>query len=179
MKYVYFFEEGSKEQKNLLGGKGSNLCEMTNLGLPVPKGFVISTQACIDFFESNEFPENLEEQIDVALNSLEEKTGKKFNSSNPLLVSVRSGARISMPGMMDTVLNLGLNEKTINAMTEKTQNKRFVLDSYRRFLQMFANVVLNLEHNKFEEILEREKKSAEIKLDCDLTETSLEKIIKE
>jgi pyruvate,orthophosphate dikinase len=177
VKYVYFFEEGSKEQKDLLGGKGSNLCEMTNLGLPVPKGFVISTKACINFFESNQFPENLEEQIDFAIKSLEEKTGKHFDSENPLLVSVRSGARISMPGMMDTVLNLGLNEKTINAMIEKTQNKRFVLDSFRRFLQMFANVVLNLEHDKFEEILEKEKKASSVKLDFELNTSSLEKII--
>ncbi|MFH1895109.1 MAG: pyruvate, phosphate dikinase [archaeon] len=177
LKYVYFFEEGSKEMKELLGGKGSNLCEMTKLGLPVPKGFVISTQACINFFDSNNFPEGLEEQVNSALNSLEEKTGKKFDSDNPLLVSVRSGARTSMPGMMDTVLNLGLSEKARNALTEKTGNKRFVLDSFRRFLQMFGNVVLGLEHDKFEEILEKEKTASGIKLDVELTEASLEKII--
>jgi len=162
----------------LLGGKGSNLCEMTKLGLHIPKGFVISTEACINFFDKNDFPENLEEQINSALISLEEKTNKKFDSSeNPLLVSVRSGARESMPGMMDTVLNLGLNKKTINAMIEKTGNKRFVLDSFRRFLQMFGNVVLNISHDKFEEILEKEKANAGIKLDFELTESSLEKII--
>ena len=178
LKYVYFFSEGCKETRNLLGGKGSNLCEMTKLGLHIPKGFVISTEACINFFDKNDFPENLEEQINSALISLEEKTNKKFDSSeNPLLVSVRSGARESMPGMMDTVLNLGLNKKTINAMIEKTGNKRFVLDSFRRFLQMFGNVVLNISHDKFEEILEKEKANAGIKLDFELTESSLEKII--
>ncbi|PIN98481.1 MAG: pyruvate, phosphate dikinase [Candidatus Diapherotrites archaeon CG10_big_fil_rev_8_21_14_0_10_31_34] len=178
LKYVYFFEEGSKEMKNLLGGKGSNLCEMANLGLPVPKGFVISTEACIKFFDSNDFPEGLEQEINSALQKLEERTGKKFDSTeNPLLVSVRSGARVSMPGMMDTVLNLGLNEKTIFAMTEKTQNKRFVLDSFRRFIQMFSNVVLGLNHDDFEEILEKEKSFSGVKFDFELTESSLEKII--
>ncbi|MFH1588182.1 MAG: pyruvate, phosphate dikinase [Candidatus Diapherotrites archaeon] len=178
MKYVYFFSEGCKEMKNLLGGKGSNLCEMAKMQLPVPNGFVISTEACINFFEKNDFPENLEEQINSALISLEKKTGKKFDSSeNPLLVSVRSGARESMPGMMDTVLNLGLNKKTMNAMIEKTGNKRFVLDSSRRFLQMFGNVVLSISHDKFEEILEKEKEAAGIKLDFELTESSLGKII--
>ena len=163
--------------KNLLGGKGSNLCEMTKMGLPVPKGFVISTEACIKFFEKNQFPEGLQEEIDSALNSLEEKTGKKFDSTNPLLVSVRSGARDSMPGMMDTVLNLGLNEKTINAMISKTSNERFVLDSYRRFIQMFSNVVLGLAHDKFEEILEKEKQDSGAKNDAELNSVSLKKII--
>ncbi len=179
LKYIYFFEEGSKEQKNLLGGKGSNLAEMTNLGLPVPKGFIISTQACLNFFKEKGFPKGLEEELNSSLKKLEEKTGKKFNSENPLLVSVRSGARVSMPGMMDTVLNLGLNKKTIKAMTEKTKNKRFVLDSYRRFIQMFSNVVLNLEHDKFEEILKKEKESVKAEFDSDLTPESLQKIIEE
>ncbi len=180
MKHIYFFDEGSKEQKNLLGGKGSNLCEMTNLGLPIPKGFVISTEACINFFDSNDFSEGLETELNTALKKLEERTGKKFDSNeNPLLVSVRSGARVSMPGMMDTVLNLGLNEKTIHAMTEKTQNKRFVLDSYRRFIQMFSDVVLGLNHDDFEEVLEKEKSSVGIKFDFELNEQSLEKIINE
>ncbi len=165
--------------KNLLGGKGSNLCEMTKLGLPVPKGFVISTQACINFFDSNDFPEGLEQELNDSLMQLEKQTKKQFSGENPLLVSVRSGARTSMPGMMDTVLNLGLNEKTIKSMIEKTKNERFVLDSYRRFIQMFSNVVLNLEHDKFEEILEKEKQNTETTKDCDLTAESLKKIIKE
>jgi pyruvate,orthophosphate dikinase len=179
LKYVYFFEDGSKEMRDLLGGKGSNLCEMTKLGLPVPKGFIVSTQACVDFFKMNRFPENLEEEINSALVSLQQKTGKTFSGDNPLLVSVRSGARVSMPGMMDTILNLGLNEKTVEALASKTKNKRFALDCFRRFIQMFGNVVLGLEHRKFEEILEREKENSGVKSDFELTESSLQKIIGE
>ena len=175
MKYVYFFSaqktEGGAEMKNLLGGKGANLAEMAKIGLPVPPGFTITTQACNDYFKNGlQFPHGLWEQIEENLKLLEKETGKKFGDpENPLLVSVRSGAPVSMPGMMDTVLNLGLNEKTVAGMIKLTNNPRFVFDAYRRLIQMFGNIVLKVEAEKFERALEDFKKQKGVKLDTELT----------
>ena len=143
-KFVYLFNEGNSDMKELLGGKGANLAEMTNIGLPVPFGFTISTQACNDYYEAGKrISENVEKQISDALQTLEENTGKKLGDpTNPLLVSVRSGSVFSMPGMMDTVLNLGMNDETVKGVAELTGNPRFAYDSYRRFIKMFSNVVL-------------------------------------
>lgn len=170
-KYVYLFEEGSAGMKNLLGGKGANLAEMTNIGLPVPPGLTITTEACKDFTAlGQKFPEGLEEQVKEKIVILEERLGKKFgDKTNPLLVSVRSGAPVSMPGMMDTVLNLGLNDDTVEALALATGNERFALDCYRRFINMFGDVVMGVEHNKFERILEHQKKSAGVKFDNQLS----------
>src|SRR5659263_138985 len=144
IKYVYDFSEGSKDMKNLLGGKGANLAEMTNLGIPVPDGFTITTEACISYGKlGNQFPEGLDEEIEGHLVRLEETTGKKLGDpDNPLLVSVRSGAKFSMPGMMDTVLNLGLNDDSVQGLAKKTGDERFAWDAYRRFIQMFGKVCL-------------------------------------
>ena len=146
-KYVFFFDEGNASMGDLLGGKGAGLAEMTSAGLPVPSGFTISTEACLAFYESERrFPEGLSEQLGLAMHELEKRTGKGFGSvENPLLVSVRSGARVSMPGMMDTILNLGLNDRTVEALAELTNNPRFAWDAYRRFIMMFSNVVLDVE----------------------------------
>ena len=155
-KYVYFFgngqAEGARDQKSLLGGKGANLAEMTNLGIPVPPGFTISTVACKQFYALGEkWPDGLAEQIEENLKRLEEATGKKFGSrDNPLLVSVRSGAAVSLPGMMDTILNLGINDETVRGLIQKSGNERFAYDAYRRFIQMFSNVVLEVDHHGFE-----------------------------
>jgi len=182
-KYVYFFQpgkaEGSAKMKDILGGKGAGLAEMSNLGIPVPPGFTISTEACRIFYKNNgQLPEQIEKEIKENLKRLEEITGKKFgDKNNPLLVSVRSGAKFSMPGMMDTILNLGLNDETAEALAKLTGNRRFALDSFRRFLQMFGNVVLGIPKNKFEEILEEIKMLNRIKLDIDLNEEHLEQII--
>ena len=144
-KYVFSFKEGNAGMKDLLGGKGANLAEMTRLGLPVPSGFTITTEACKLFYETGEkLSQTIIQEINTYLRKLEDETGKKFGSkSNPLLVSVRSGAKISMPGMMDTILNLGLNDETVVGLSENTQNERFALDSYRRFIQMFGDGCLN------------------------------------
>ncbi len=175
-KYVYFFAngkgEGKKEMKNFLGGKGANLHEMTNLGIPVPPGFTISAEVC-DFYYRNgrKYPEGLYDEVESAMRRLEDVTGKKFGSSeNPLLVSVRSGAAVSMPGMMDTILNLGLNDEAVKGLANLTGNERFAYDSYRRFIQMFGNVVLGIEHSKFDdEILKKYKEEKEYKSDTELT----------
>lgn len=178
-KYVYLFEEGNAQQKNLLGGKGANLAEMTNIGLPVPPGLTITTEACIEYFnQGKQFPAGLEEELWKKLKDVETKAGKKFGDVNdPLLVSVRSGAPISMPGMMDTILNLGLNDETVQGLISTTQNRRFALDSYRRFIQMFSNVVMGVEHFHFEAALERIKHEQGVELDKDLSEENLEKLI--
>ena len=149
--------------KSLLGGKGANLAEMTYIGLPVPPGLTITTEACIDYFNSNkELPAGLEDEIWNKMKAVEEKTGKKFgDKSNPLLVSVRSGAVISMPGMMDTILNLGLNDETVQGLAKNTGDERFALDCYRRFMQMFGNVVMEIEHYEFETILKSIKPEQE------------------
>ncbi len=186
-KYVYFFggdeTEGNRSQKELLGGKGANLAEMTRLGLPVPPGFTISTEACASYYNiGNEgsWPDELEQQIREKLVQLEEMTGKKFGTGkDPMLVSVRSGAAVSMPGMMDTVLNLGLNENSIAAIIEKTGNSRFVLDAYRRFIQMFGNVVMGIPHHAFEEAIDRMKISRNVDLDTDLSSDDLKILVDE
>ncbi|MBE3037073.1 MAG: pyruvate, phosphate dikinase, partial [Candidatus Atribacteria bacterium] len=150
--YVYFFGEGTRDMKKLLGGKGANLSEMTNIGLPVPPGFTITTETCILFNElGKKYPDGLEKQIDENLKKLEDKMGMRFNDKkSPLLVSVRSGAAVSMPGMMDTVLNLGLNDETVMTLIQKSGNERFGWDSYRRFIQMFGDVVMGVANEKFE-----------------------------
>ncbi len=180
-KYVYSFEEGNKDMKDLLGGKGANLAEMTRIGLPVPPGFTITTEACYEYYKNGmKFPEGLKEQVLEKLEWLENKVKKKFgDEENPLLVSVRSGAAVSMPGMMDTVLNLGLNDKTVKGLAKKTNNERFAYDSYRRFIQMFGNVVLGIKHSKFEEILERFKKTKGIEYDTELDVNDFKKIVEE
>ncbi|MCR1897871.1 pyruvate, phosphate dikinase [Irregularibacter muris] len=180
-KYVYMFQEGNSKMKDLLGGKGANLAEMTRIGLPVPQGFTISTQACNLFYEKGEkLTEEIKEEIYTYLSQLEQETGKTFGSKeNPLLVSVRSGAAISMPGMMDTILNLGLNDDTVLALAEKTQNERFAYDSYRRFIQMFSDVVLSIPKYKFDHILERVKEENNFMEDTQLTAEHLKEIVKE
>lgn len=179
-KFVYFFDEGKKEMKELLGGKGANLAEMTNLGIPVPPGFTITTEACRQFYKKDkEFPEGLDKEIEKNLSRLEEETGAKLGDpKNPLLVSVRSGAAVSMPGMMDTVLNLGLNKDTIKGLAEKTGNERLAWDSYRRFIQMFGDVVMSIEHSKFESILEEVKEEKGVEYDTELDINDLKKIVK-
>ena len=178
-KFVYSFEEGNATMRELLGGKGSNLAEMTNMGLPVPSGFTITTEACKEYYKNNQqLSQNIILQIEDYIQKLELSSGKKFgDSDNPLLVSVRSGARASMPGMMDTILNLGLNDSVANRLIEKTKNKRFVLDSYRRFIQMFSDVVMDIPNKNFETIIENIKQSKNIKLDTELNTTDLENII--
>lgn len=180
-KYVYSFNEGSKDMKELLGGKGANLAEMTRIGLPVPFGFTITTQACNKYYEEkSEIDEKISEEIFEKLRELEEVTGKKLgDESNPLLVSVRSGSVFSMPGMMDTVLNLGLNDTTVEALSQNTKNRRFALDSYRRFIQMFSDVVMNLDKKKFDEVFENQKKSRGYLSDTELESEDLEEIIAE
>ena len=169
-KYVYFFNEGKGDMKSVLGGKGAGLAEMTRIGIPVPQGFTITTEVCIEYYKNDKkYPQGLEEQIEENLKKLEQVSKKGFgDSQNPLLVSVRSGAPISMPGMMDTVLNLGLNDVTIQGIIEKTKNERFAYDSYRRFMQMFGNVVLGIEHDKFEHLLEELKRELKVKLDTEI-----------
>ncbi|MBU4313362.1 MAG: pyruvate, phosphate dikinase [Actinobacteria bacterium] len=180
-KYVYFFGEGKREMKKLLGGKGADLSEMTNMGLPVPCGFTITTEVCNLFYDlGKRYPEGLEDQIEENLKKLEEKMGMGFgDEKNPLLVSVRSGAVFSMPGMMDTVLNLGLNDKTVAALIEKTKNERFGWDSYRRFVQMFGDVVMDVEHNKFEEALQSKKDKKNVKFDTELTAEDLRGLVED
>ena len=177
-KYVYMFSEGSASMKNLLGGKGSNLAEMTNLGLPIPQGFIVTTEACTDYNEGGKVLSTvMEEQILASLAKLEEMAGKKLgDSQNPLLVSVRSGARVSMPGMMDTVLNLGLNDISVEGLAKATSNPRFAYDSYRRFIMMFADVVIGVSKSKFERLLDEYKENKGVKFDTDLDADDLKTI---
>ncbi len=178
-RYVFAFEQGRATQRELLGGKGAGLAEMSYIGLPVPPGFTLTTEACNLYQELGRFPEGLMEETWDNLAILENKVSRTLGDpAKPLLVSVRSGAPISMPGMMDTVLNLGLNTETTEGLAELTQNRRFALDSYRRFIQMFGNVVMHMEHHLFESILEDVKKGAGIKLDPDLREADWEMVIK-
>ena len=179
MKYVYAFSEGNKDMRNTLGGKGANLAEMTSLGLPVPQGFTVSTDACTKYYEENEtINKEIEEEIFKELAHLEEITGKKFgDETNPLLVSVRSGARVSMPGMMDTVLNLGMTDSVAEGFSEITNNKRFVYDSYRRFIQMFADVVMNFPKSSFEKLFDKIKEEKHVLNDTDLTADDLLEVI--
>jgi pyruvate,orthophosphate dikinase len=180
-KYVYLFDEGNGEMKDLLGGKGAGLAEMTKLGLPVPPGFTITTEACNEYdVTKKELPAGVEEQIKDALQSLEKKVGKTFGGSkNPLLLSVRSGAKVSMPGMMDTILNLGLNDQTVQVLAEATGNERFALDCYRRFIQMYGEIVLNVEFNRFEDALEKNKRRYRVEYDHELQAEHLKKVLDE
>lgn len=178
-KYVYLFNEGSGSMRELLGGKGANLAEMTNLGLPVPYGFTVTTEACNKYYDDGKkLSDEVIEQVFKALEVVEKQAGKKFgDSGNPFLVSVRSGARASMPGMMDTILNLGLNDVAVEGLAKKTNNPRFAYDSYRRFIQMFSDVVMGLEKSKFERILDEIKEEKGIKFDNQLTADDLKGII--
>ena len=179
MKMVYFFDEGDGKNKKLLGGKGAGLCEMTRIKLPVPPGFTITTDVCKLYYQNNKtVPKSLWPEVKKNVAKLERKTGKKWNSNtNPLLVSVRSGAALSMPGMMDTILNLGLNESTVDALTKKTNNPRFAWDSYRRFVQLFGKVVFCVNDKKFDQVLEEAKKKQGVHADSDLNEQSLREIV--
>ena len=181
MRYVYSFNEGSKEMKSLLGGKGANLAEMTKIGLPVPPGFTITTKACNDYYENNKtIKQEIIDQIEEKLSILEKDLNKKLGSEeNPLLVSVRSGAVISMPGMMDTILNLGLNDNTVVGLAKATDNERFAYDSYRRFIQMFSDVAMEVQKYKFENVLDRYKEENNFKFDTDLTTEHLKAIVEE
>ena len=178
-KWVYLFKEGEASMKNLLGGKGANLAEMTNLGLPIPQGFTVTTEACTDYYNSGKkITDEIKGQIFDAIVELEKIQGKKFgDNADPLLVSVRSGARASMPGMMDTILNLGLNDEAVEGFASKTGNPRFAYDSYRRFIQMFSDVVMEVSKSKFDAILEASKEAKGYELDTELTADDLKEII--
>ena len=180
MKYVYLFTEGSKDMRNLLGGKGANLAEMTNIGLPVPRGFTVTTEACTSYYDHNrKLTDEIMKQIDGKIEELEKITGKTLgDKKNPLLVSVRSGARASMPGMMDTILNLGMNDDVAEGFSEVTNNKRFVYDSYRRFIQMFADVVMEFPKSSFERKFDAIKEEKGVELDTELTADDLEEVVK-
>jgi len=179
-KRVYLFNEGNKDDRELLGGKGANLCEMTNLGLPVPFGFIITTNSCREFFQAgNKLPPLLEQEYRVALDIVEKKMGARFGDpDNPLLFSVRSGAPVSMPGMMNTILNLGLNDEIAEGLANKTGNPRFAYDSYRRFIQMFANVVMGVDGEKFEHELNEYKAAHGKALDVDMTAEDWQEIVR-
>jgi len=183
-KYVYFFgagkAEGTGKMKDILGGKGAGLAEMTNIGLPVPAGFTISAEVCDYYYKNNRtYPEGLMEEVEANLKRLEEVTGKKFGDpSNPLLVSVRSGAAVSMPGMMDTILNLGINDEVVEGLAKLTNNPRFAYDAYRRFIQMFGDVVLGINKNEFEAVLDEKKKERGVQWDSELTVEDLKEIVK-
>ncbi|MCI8312220.1 MAG: pyruvate, phosphate dikinase [Lachnospiraceae bacterium] len=178
-KWVYLFKEGDASMRNLLGGKGANLAEMTNLGLPIPQGFTVTTEACTDYYESGErISHEVEEQIMAALVFLEGLQGKKFgDTEDPLLVSVRSGARASMPGMMDTILNLGLNDVSVEGFAKKTGNPRFAYDSYRRFIQMYSDVVMEVPKSYFEKIIDELKEAKGVHYDTELTAEDLKELI--
>ena len=169
-KFVYMFSEGNGTMRELLGGKGANLAEMSNLGLPVPQGFTITTEVCTKYYnEGQVLSDDVKKQIFSSLAKLEKLTGKKFgDNKNPLLVSVRSGARASMPGMMDTILNLGLNDEVVEVVAKLTNNPRFAYDSYRRFIQMFSDVVMGLSKKRFEKIIDEMKDKKGVKLDTEL-----------
>jgi pyruvate, orthophosphate dikinase len=175
LKWVFSFgaghNEGRADMKNLLGGKGANLAEMASIGLPVPPGFTISTEVCTAYYENHrEYPEGLKAQVTAALAGIEKAAGLRFSDkTHPLLVSVRSGARVSMPGMMDTVLNLGLNDQTVEGLAKAANDPRFAWDSYRRFIQMYGSVVLGVDHHRFEEIIDHAKLDANVIEDTALT----------
>lgn len=179
MKYVYLFKEGNANMRNLLGGKGANLAEMTNLGLPIPQGFTVSTEACTEYYNNGKkISAEIEEQIFAALKELEKIQGKTFGDNNdPLLVSVRSGARASMPGMMDTILNLGLNDEAVEGFAAKTGNPRFAYDSYRRFIQMYSDVVMEVPKSFFEKIIDEVKEEKGIHFDTELTVDDLKELV--
>ena len=177
-KWVYLFSEGNANMRELLGGKGANLAEMTSLGLPVPQGFTITTEACTQYYEDGrEINEEIQAQINEYIVKMEEITGKKFgDNENPLLVSVRSGARASMPGMMDTILNLGLNETVVNVIAEKSGNARWAWDCYRRFIQMYSDVVMEVGKKYFEELIDKMKADKGVTYDVDLTADDLKEL---
>ncbi len=178
-KYVYSFNEGSKDMRSLLGGKGANLAEMTKIGMPVPQGFTVTTESCNKYYEDGGvIDEEVVNQIYEKLSELEQKSGKKFgDKEDPLLVSVRSGAVFSMPGMMDTILNLGLNDETVQALAKLTENERFAYDSYRRFIQMFGDVVMEIPKAKFDKIFDGQKEKSGAQFDVDLTAEDLKEVI--
>src|SRR5260370_1342942 len=181
-KYVFFFgagkAEGSGKMKDELGGKGAGLAEMTNAGLPVPPGFTIQTAACREYMKTGKVAEAMEKETATALARLEELQNQKLGAGeNPLLVSVRSGAKFSMPGMMDTILNLGLNDESVKALARKSKNERFAYDSYRRLIQMFGNVVLDIPKHAFDEVFDGQKKKRRVKLDTELTAADLQEVI--
>src|ERR1043166_7931580 len=183
-KYVYSFgggkADGNGKMKDDLGGKGAGLAEMTNAGLPVPPGFTIQTEACREYMRTNGVSAEVERQMDAALKRLEDLQGQKLGKGdNPLLVSVRSGAKFSMPGMMDTILNLGLNDQSVEALARRSNNPRFAADSYRRLIQMFGNVVLEIPKSEFDEVFEARKKQKKAKLDTDLDTRALKEVIDE
>src|SRR5467141_4150482 len=183
-KYVYFFgggkADGNGKMKDVLGGKGAGLAEMTNAGLPVPPGFTIQTEACREYMRHNAVSKEVDRQMEAALNQLQELQGQKLGQGeNPLLVSVRSGAKFSMPGMMDTILNLGLNDKSVEALARRSNSQRFAYDSYRRLIQMFGNVVLDIEKSAFDEVFDAKKKQKKAKLDTDLDAKALKEVIEE
>ena len=177
-KWVYLFTEGNADMRELLGGKGANLAEMTNIGLPVPQGFTITTEACTQYYEDGrEINEEIRGQIAENIVKMEEITGKKFGDlENPLLVSVRSGARASMPGMMDTILNLGLNEEVVDVIAKKSGNPRWAWDCYRRFIQMYSDVVMEVGKKYFEELIDKMKAEKGVKLDVELTADDLKEL---
>ncbi len=174
-KFVYLFKEGDASMRELLGGKGANLAEMTKIGLPVPQGFTVSTEACTQYYEDGrKINADIQAQIMDGIDKMEEITGKKFgDKKNPLLVSVRSGARASMPGMMDTILNLGLNEDVVETMAEQSGNARWAYDCYRRFIQMYSDVVMEVGKKYFEELIDKMKEEKGVKLDVELTAEDL------
>src|SRR5437868_12682540 len=183
-KYVYFFggskADGNGKMKDELGGKGAGLAEMTNAGLPVPPGFTIQTEACREYMRRNAVSSDVDRQMEEALARLEKLQSQKLGvGENPLLVSVRSGAKFSMPGMMDTILNLGLNDKSVEALAKRSNNPRFAYDSYRRLIQMFGNVVLEVPKAAFDEVFESIKKKKKAKLDTDLDAAGLKEVIAE
>ena len=177
-KYVYLFSEGNGSMRELLGGKGANLAEMTNLGLPVPQGFTISTEACTKYYEDGrKINDEIQAEIMEYVVKMEEITGKKFgDKENPLLVSVRSGARASMPGMMDTILNLGLNEDVVDVMAKKSNNPRWAWDCYRRFIQMYSDVVMEVGKKYFEQLIDKMKEKKGVTQDVDLTADDLKEL---
>src|SRR6202167_2543380 len=182
VKYVYFFGDGRAEghgkMKDELGGKGAGLAEMTNAGLPVPPGFTIKTEACREYMRDGQVSKEVDREMDEALKRLEQLQGQKLGGAdNPLLVSVRSGAKFSMPGMMDTILNLGLNDKSVEGLAKLSNNPRFAYDSYRRLIQMFGSVVLDIPKRHFEHIFDRIKEREKIKFDYDLLPEALKEII--
>ena len=179
-KYVYLFKEGNANMRELLGGKGANLAEMTKIGLPVPQGFTISTEACTKYYEDGKkINDEIQAQIMEYIVKMEEITGKKFGDlENPLLVSVRSGARASMPGMMDTILNLGLNDEAVEGFAAKTGNPRFAYDSYRRFIQMYSDVVMEVPKSFFEKIIDEVKEEKGVHFDTELTVDDLKELVK-
>ncbi|MCI9306147.1 MAG: hypothetical protein HFI28_06675, partial [Lachnospiraceae bacterium] len=177
-KWVYLFKEGNAEMRNLLGGKGANLAEMTGLGLPIPQGFTVTTEACTDYYNNGkQISDEIKEQIFTALVELEKLQGKTFgDTEDPLLVSVRSGARASMPGMMDTILNLGLNETVVNVIAEKSNNPRWAWDCYRRFIQMYSDVVMEVGKKYFEELIDQMKEKKGVTQDVELDADDLKEL---